>query len=1704
MQVNSSFEKSQKINKEIIQTNDELTTKTKLFNFFYNVLKRKDFNVFVTSLLLIIETIQVISYAFSDPHSKFWKIEEKKMDNLNILIGALRGTSILKYVSFNIYLLIWGIMILIIFLTGLSISMAIKFNKTNTSFYKIIISYGKIISSLMMSVGLIPCTEFLLLMVKCKNKKIDIVNQPITCFKGVHYLYVGLTIIFLIGQYTLNIIFGIFCFDPYNTKETTSKIDTSADIFYYIFSLINALRFTFITNEWISIAILLIGSIFNLKKGFEEPTYRTFIIQCFVIIRNSLFLWTSFMILICKLTYNSKFNGNIYLFLFGMPLIIITCAICYKKESENFVITNVNSGSVNEFINRTKSTIILIGKYIDKYKSIESSKKGYDKNDIFLKGLISRHLETCINEECPLTKYMENQGNYQIQKTCLLHYVNTILIDGIKKFPNNKSIVMTFIQFNYSNKFNLNAAKTYLAKLEKESNTLTEDYILFCIKKSVNSLNHKINSSKNENDLEKMEEITDHKFRKLKYLIESTTKLYGEFWGVLSTNLTNNLNLEKLYFLGNKLNSVLNEINELWEKDLKSKKIDLENQSIVQLYVYFVREILRNKSKADEVSKKLNEEQHFELKKNESDKFDINNLDIILEDQDYIIYCRTNEKGDCSILQMSNSVVNLLGFTKQNLIGKKIETIMPNIFINGHSKAISNKIKYLRKTNPAMNKASDKKQIFILPRTKVGYILPALIKFTVYNDDDFSNTFILKSKIENKDPKSVYAFYILAKDDFTIDSFSSSSLSMGLTMDLLKKYVVNLNILIRDPDNCNSINLLDTYNEFEDEPKKIYWIFPDLIYPKNDTIRKNEDNVEELVKNSKKKHYNLSITKLKFGEDEILGFCLRFTLPEIKKNSIDYNDFKPSNSKLIMYDILHLNFVRTQLLKKNKNKDEYFIRPKNDTQIIQTISNNNELLKKKSKKVKIRRSYNNNSDEEDENDKNSKEGNLNVLTKEKILELQSRSSQEINDYINSLKYFGADINLEKHRPNKELYPAGKISEPNIKIQISSFINRIEEKLKAHPELRKNIRHNKNSQNLIIQNPIDNHEIKTNENKPFNSAHNSNVENINSNETTNDISFSLNHIFNEKSVKYINFSSIIMFIIIIAFISIEFGLSIYKTNKCSQYIKYLDDSYILLNSFLYTKFFITEVILSQNSLYTESLGFNQKEYVLLAKNEMIEYRQIINDYISFFSNSTVKFNDEYYSYINNVKVCVRTLRNSIPTNEIISYSTALNRIKTSIFFVSTITDNYLSLDMNDRNAYELMMNLLNDYFLIMRNITFILAKNTNDEAKSPTILLIIFILSFVVVIIDLIIMWKLISKFIDDREKPVDLFLTIKKKKFEELKSTSENFLNKLLNKFFGNEETEEEESKIEYHTSSKDDDIIMITKFKQKNDYKQSIKNSSEYLFAFIYIALFFASIEIYMIFKYFYVINIMNNIKNFTKVFNTTHYTECDFIVKTNVYKSFYYNLSIPIFNSTETEEIFIDNTIGMSDEIEFLYSNSYEVTSFLKGKYLMEFSSRMAKNFSDILLSYNISINDNDYKSIVQNGFSCVLTRFYEMNKFLAVLYIIQKNNLSEPNFCYKPKFREINKVLIYVIRPWYKYMNNKLKESFSDYKDKMDLVLDTTFIVLIIIIIIIYFLVWKGYEEKLKTLLKTSVDLIKLIPDEIKKEIVKKLNEEEEKSE
>ena len=1695
-------EKNAKSNKDISITED-VSLKTKIFTFYFYVLRKRDINLFISSFLLLLETLQLISYAFTTPHTTIWRINLTTMDYVQLVIGAARITPLMKYLQYNYYIIIYIICLGYIFIHCLLVTMIIKFNKTQSKFYQLGVAFTRYFTSTLTIFLMIPIAELILLPLKCENGRIAIIKDGIECWNGLHYLYVVLSCIFVI-MFFIFIFFSImFYFDAFNNKKTTTKLDTSAELFFALCKMISVIRFIIITDEYISIIIMVLISIFNLKKGYENPTYNNYFLECFLSIRNTSFCWSFIILLIAKISEGSKINGLLYLIIFGYPLIVTVSIIYYRKKSQNFMLTSSNFNDVNEYITRMKYMIKLIESYFNKNKSGKANKNNTCKKDeILLKGIIAIHEESCVTEECPLKKFEENMNNFSIQKTCLLHYMNNLFTEGIKKFPNSRLLLMIFVQFNYEKKYNLNAAKTYLTKLEKQKNTLTEDYIIFSIKQNISNMNNKMNIGLSDNEeMLKIEDTIEQKYKRLKFLVETTTKLYGEFWGILATNLTNNLNLNKLFMVGNKLNKFLNEINTLWETDLKNKKIDLENQSTAQLYAYFLREILKNKKRSEEITKKLNEEQHYEARKTDSDKFDLDNLEIILESQDYVIYSRTNEKGECDIIQCSNSIVYLLGHIKQELIGKNIETIMPSVFANEHNKMLAQRIKVIR-TKLGSHKdnfrASDKKQIFILPKTKVGYLLPINARFTVYNDNDFSNTYIVKSKFENKDTKSIYAFYVLTKDDFTVDSISSSAINLGLSMDLLKKYVINMNVLLRSENENESIVLEERYVEYEEEPKKVTWIFPDLIYPKNDSQRKKEENLNELIKQSEKKELLLLITKIKYNEEEALGYCFKFTEVETKKGALDPYDFNTTKTKHILFDMLRLNYVRTVLVTE-KSKGYQDNRP-----VIVDTSSKNSISKqptvKASKKAKRKGGGKNNEESELSDDEQPKVENL--ITKEKLIELQARNSDDVKAFIVSLQFYGADVSLEKHRPNKERYPVGKAQEPEIKISISGFIKRIEEKLRAHPERKHEV---KNASSVDA-------ELTSSLTTGYSSD--STSDSALGSEFTTDVSASLGNIFNEKSITYIQFSCFSFFLIICAIISVEFGISLSSIEDSSQRMGYMDKGYIMLNSLMYTKFFLTEAIVAQQKDDRDGEPLHE-EYIKQMMEEMSACRQDFANTYSHFSNATVTFSDEYKEYTDNTQVYIKTLSNGNPTIEHQPFSTAMSRIPTSIFYVSTVTDNFSSINMTDRNSYELMNNLLNDYFLIWRTVTFLLVDDVLANAKSKQILIFIFGFSFLISVIFLFILWKLITRFIEDREKPVDLFLTIKKKKFEELKNASDSFTNKLLNKFFGNEDAEEE-SVIDYSINMKEDDINIV-KFKTKNEYKQSLRTSSEYLLNYIKIVIFFIVLQCYLIFKYCFGNVTMKNINQFADVFNMTHYSQSDIILSLDVTKSFFFDKAISIFNENDTENIFRNTFQQLSDSFEKLLVTSYNTTCFLQGSYIKSFYNWLNKDISQYI---QLQITEDTFLGTYKYGFKSVIARYFELIKYICLTYMtkkeegyeldgaIQPNDTEDNSLVIYPlemeEFNEINDIAVFVIRPWYNNLISEMNKNFSDYVKDSKLVNISTFIVVLCCIVLLYCLVWKSYEENLKTLLKTSVDLINLIPEEIKYQIVQKLNEEENKNE
>ena len=153
--------------------------------------------------------------------------------------------------------------------------------------------------------------------------------------------------------------------------------------------------------------------------------------------------------------------------------------IYYKKIEGDFKYTSANFNNIKDYMEKTRYMVKLVESYIDNGKGLRYGRKLVkQKNDILLKGLINQHEEQCIDDDCPMKKFLENSGNYNVQKLCLLNHMNNHFTFGIKQFPESRELLISYIQFNYSKKFNLNSVRTHLGKIQRLTNSLIQDYII--------------------------------------------------------------------------------------------------------------------------------------------------------------------------------------------------------------------------------------------------------------------------------------------------------------------------------------------------------------------------------------------------------------------------------------------------------------------------------------------------------------------------------------------------------------------------------------------------------------------------------------------------------------------------------------------------------------------------------------------------------------------------------------------------------------------------------------------------------------------------------------------------------------------------------------------------------------------------------------------------------------------------------------------------------------------------------------------------------------------------------------------------------------------------------------------------------------------------------------------------------------------------
>jgi len=1171
MKIKNEKEKNSLLIQDLYINKKTLTYK--IFRYFYSLnQEKKENNLFLKSVLYFIETIQFISYAFSSLHYNSWKIELSKIQILSDIIESFRLSTLKKFLNYKEYSIILYFFLILIFILSLVVVLQILFNDSSSKLFSCLSSFINSIIDIMVIVMYIPITEILLIPIKCINGSVFGINNGEKCWQKMHYLKVIFGILGSILLFFWCIFMVNFKFYPFQKLNSTIRMSSNNDILIILMKLFAILQYILITNEYLSLIILLLISILIFFSCYNNQTYNNNKLEIILTMKNLIILWIYFILLLSKIFQNFIANGFIYLFIFGCPIIVILSFIINREKNfDNFLLAG-NINNLNEYINKIKHNIKIIESFIDLNKNERNEKEDErQRNIILLKGNIKMHNIICSDKDCPLTKFMNNEGNFNVQKQCLLNYMNIYFNKGLKLFPNNVQILILYIQFNYTKRFNLNIVKTNLILLNKLECNIKEKYVIYCMEQFIKNNNENGNDLKNnnDNDNETKVNIIEQKYQKLKFLIENSIKLYGEFWGIFSTIISTNLNTKKLYSLGEKLNIYLNEINDLWDNELKNQRISDECQSIVQLYSKFLLEVLWDSKKSKEVYNKLNDENlnnyliNENKKSNEENNNKVGNIEELVDNKDYLLFGDSDEKGNCKIIQSSISFSNLLGYQKYKIIGKPLDIIFPNILVEENLKYLEENINLLHNR---LNNQSDlsyqendlnKNRKLTILKSRMGYIFPLYATFMFLDDNDYSESYLIKIKMETKESKSEYAYHVLANADLAIENISSSAINLGLTLDLLKKYVVKIDILIRTEDD-KVFNIYENYKYYEEEPKKVIWVFPDIIYPKDNTQQNKNNKIEKLIDKSKKKEYYVQIVSLKFNRNENIAYAFKFTEVPIQKKKKKLNNisFIPkSNKHLIMFDLLKLCYIRTLVVDVKsgfnnlRNKDDFEDIEKDQKEIYRINFTKN---RKKKRNLSI---Y-----EEESSDDSDNNINNNILTKDKVIELQVQNYSSIKNFIVSLPIYGRDVILERFRPNGDKYSVGKVHESLIKIHMSTFCKRIDEKFNLGENMR-------NMKKKSIK-------LSFNNNANIGSPRSSNTNNLlfHSKDSTlpslaqsssaiqreestkgqsSDSSSNLSNIFKSYSIKYIKIFGIILFFLTFLLPANMFILMILQMDKTKK-------------------------------------------------------------------------------------------------------------------------------------------------------------------------------------------------------------------------------------------------------------------------------------------------------------------------------------------------------------------------------------------------------------------------------------------------------------------------------------------------------------------------------------------------------------------------
>ncbi|EGR29894.1 PAS domain S-box family protein [Ichthyophthirius multifiliis] len=883
--------------------------------YIHNYIYQKSIkNVYFATAM---DYLQMHSFPFHQKITHIWKATEF----LQIIFDFFDLFDLNKYlprINYDIFITsvyFLDLIILLIILDIIFVSYSFSKKKFSTTWP---LSILRSVASLLVTVFFLPITETLVSVIQCSVNENGILTldsfPEIECWVGWHLFHALISSIFNLLFMLLSTIVALTYFQPKQTSEDrTARQDSKGEVAFILNKVLCQILFSFIPqgNDWFLVLLVFSLSLaLHWVYNMEDPYYDQEV-GLFYKIVTTYYLWTNTNLLTSQILQGMQFNGGLISWLIGLPFIVMIMLTTKKSRIDTLIRSQMKFRSGEQIQGHLRYVLQLI----------EDQKK--DKNAyMLLIGYVEKHKETCQEEDCPLKQKRSKKRNQQeteMEETCrnLIKEIDRIFQNGLKKFPNCTKLRISYAFFlmeRFKNKREKSFQQFKIA--EKTKPSFDEQFIIYRYKKILNENLDQINENddEGENDIVKIIAFDSH-IQQCEEYMKLSAQMHKEFWAELKEE---NPALFKLNIIGSKISQAVHEAKSHYHD---MQKINNKIPQTIKTFGKYLIYVLNDRENGEILIEKA--KNLAQLDENNEDKVE-KILDFKNEPIAYSLV--KNKKGEVGQIENVNLIFSVLfGYQKEEIQGKQIQLIIPNLYSEIHQQFMQRYFENVSLGIFDSNYINEDQQKF--GRSKNGYLVALFYRVSILTDD--AQTFLVNY---NADTSIKQTCYILT------DKF-------GLIMDISTSVILFFGIEIAHVKN-KQILIETIVSDWQSEKKYFEKNGKDFLY----TQTNQEGNPQQTAYNCQIQNLKIDMELLENNGDEntildesqykkeIIGY--QFKIEKTEKSSMQQTVFfsrqitSSNNSKKI----------NKNRLSSDKNNNGFFSKLSLEDNNNQFLDNNRKSL----------------------------------------------------------------------------------------------------------------------------------------------------------------------------------------------------------------------------------------------------------------------------------------------------------------------------------------------------------------------------------------------------------------------------------------------------------------------------------------------------------------------------------------------------------------------------------------------------------------------------------------------------------------------------------------------------------------------------------------------------------------------------------------